>query len=141
MILTMRSVFLPALSLALCATLTASATPIQHRTHASAIHAATTHTSVKRASTHTTSKHSKTHVTKAAARPTLAMDHDRATAIQTALIKQGYLSGEASGTWDAQSMAAMQKLQGDNGWQTKIVPDSRALIKLGLGPTGTTHPN
>jgi hypothetical protein len=29
----------------------------------------------------------------------------------------------------------MQKLQGDMGWQTKITPDSRALIKLGLGPT------
>jgi hypothetical protein len=28
----------------------------------------------------------------------------------------------------------MQKFQGDNGWQTKITPDSRALIKLGLGP-------
>ena len=32
------------------------------------------------------------------------------------------------------SVAAMQKMQGDNGWQTKITPDSRALIKLGLGP-------
>jgi hypothetical protein len=69
------------------------------------------------------------------------MDHERAAAIQTALIKQGYLSGEASGTWDSQSMAAMQKLQSDNGWQTKIVPDSRALIKLGLGPTTTASPN
>jgi hypothetical protein len=28
----------------------------------------------------------------------------------------------------------MQKLQEDNGWQTRITPDSRALIKLGLGP-------
>jgi hypothetical protein len=28
----------------------------------------------------------------------------------------------------------MQKLQADNGWQTKLVPDSRAIIKLGLGP-------
>ena len=28
----------------------------------------------------------------------------------------------------------MQKLQADNGWQTKMIPDSRALIKLGLGP-------
>jgi hypothetical protein len=27
----------------------------------------------------------------------------------------------------------MEKLQGDNGWQTKLVPDSRAIIKLGLG--------
>ncbi len=89
---------------------------------------------------HASSRHAKSHV-KAAAKPTLAMDHDRAAAIQTALIKQGYLSGEASGTWDSQSMAAMQKLQYDNGWQTKIVPDSRALIKLGLGPTSTANPN
>jgi hypothetical protein len=29
----------------------------------------------------------------------------------------------------------MQKLQADNGWQTKLVPDSRAIIKLGLGPS------
>jgi hypothetical protein len=28
----------------------------------------------------------------------------------------------------------MTKLQSANGWQTKLVPDSRALIKLGLGP-------
>ena len=28
----------------------------------------------------------------------------------------------------------MQKYQADNGWQNKNVPDSRALIKLGLGP-------
>ncbi len=137
----MRPVLLPALSLALCATLTASATPIQHKTHTSAMRATTTHTNVRRAPAHTTSNHSKTHVTKTAAKPTLAMDHDRAAAIQTALIKQGYLSGEASGTWDSQSMAAMQKLQSDNGWQTKIVPDSRALIKLGLGPTTTASPN
>jgi siroheme synthase len=135
MILTMRPVLLPALSLALCAALTASATPLQHKTHASAIRATSTHTSSRHAS-----KHSKAHA-KPAARPTLAMDHDRASAIQTALIKQGYLSGDASGVWDAQSMAAMQKLQSDNGWQTRIVPDSRALIKLGLGPTSTANPN
>jgi len=28
----------------------------------------------------------------------------------------------------------MQKFQEDNGWQTKLIPDSRAIIKLGLGP-------
>jgi hypothetical protein len=61
------------------------------------------------------------------------MDPDRATQIQTALIKQGYLSGSPTGVWDAQSVAAMQKMQADNGWQTKFTPDSRALIKLGLG--------
>ena len=66
------------------------------------------------------------------------MDTDRATQIQTALIKSGYLTGEPTGTWDSESVAAMQKLQGDNGWQTKITPDSRALIKLGLGPQSDT---
>ncbi len=69
--------------------------------------------------------------------PVSSMSPERATQIQTALIARGYLSGEPSGTWDASSMAAMQKLQGDNGWQTKLVPDSRALIKLGLGPGST----
>jgi hypothetical protein len=63
-----------------------------------------------------------------------AIDDVRATQIQTALIKAGYLSGQPSGHWDAASQAAMEKLQSDNRWQTKLVPDSRALIKLGLGP-------
>lgn len=68
----------------------------------------------------------------AAPRPR-AMDDQRATEIQTALVKAGYLT-EVTGHWDSSSQAAMQKLQGDNGWQTKLIPDSRALIKLGLGP-------
>jgi peptidoglycan hydrolase-like protein with peptidoglycan-binding domain len=62
------------------------------------------------------------------------IDDTRATQIQTSLIKSGYLSGEASGHWDAGTEAAMQKFQSDNGWQTKLIPDSRAIIKLGLGP-------
>jgi hypothetical protein len=34
----------------------------------------------------------------------------------------------------------MQKFQEDNGWQTKLIPDSRAIIKLGLGPEqDSTH--
>lgn len=62
------------------------------------------------------------------------IDNGRATEIQQALIKAGYLNGDPSGHWDSSTEAAMQKLQSDNGWQTKLVPDSRALIKLGLGP-------
>src|SRR5487761_1531090 len=62
------------------------------------------------------------------------IDPQRATEIQQALIREHYLSGDATGNWDADSQAAMQKFQADNGWQTKITPDSRALIKLGLGP-------
>lgn len=85
-------------------------------------------TATKRAAAHGKASHAK-----ATARP-ISMDSDRATQIQSALIREGYLTGEPTGTWDAQSAAAMQKLQSDNGWQTKIVPDSRAIIKLGLGP-------
>lgn len=66
------------------------------------------------------------------------MDSERATQIQTALIAHGYLTGTPTGTWDEQSQAAMVKLQADNHWQTKLVPDSRAIIKLGLGPDTTT---
>ncbi len=69
------------------------------------------------------------------------IEPQRATELQTALIKSGYLTGQPSGTWDAQSAAAMQKLQADNGWQTKLVPDSRAIIKLGLGPAHDTVPD
>lgn len=63
-----------------------------------------------------------------------AIDDARAAQIQTALVRAGYLSSDPSGHWDSSSEAAMQKLQADNGWQTKMIPDSRALIKLGLGP-------
>ena len=31
----------------------------------------------------------------------------------------------------------MQQYQSDHGWQTKLMPDSRALISLGLGPNHT----
>ena len=78
---------------------------------------------------------SRTHHVERAAFP--SMSSERATEIQTALIQRGYLSGEPTGSWDAASHTAMQKLQSDNGWQTKLVPDSRALIKLGLGPNST----
>lgn len=70
-----------------------------------------------------------------------SIDDERATQIQQALIKAGYLTGQPSGHWDAASAAAMEKVQADNGWQTKLVPDSRALIKLGLGPnTASVEP-
>jgi len=63
------------------------------------------------------------------------IDSERAQAIQEALIREHYLSGEASGTWNQASEDAMRRFQADNGWQSKTVPDSRALIKLGLGPS------
>jgi Putative peptidoglycan binding domain len=64
----------------------------------------------------------------------MKIDATRAREIQEALIREHYLDGTPSGTWDAKSQKAMQRFQVDNGWQSKSVPDSRALIKLGLGP-------
>jgi peptidoglycan hydrolase-like protein with peptidoglycan-binding domain len=61
------------------------------------------------------------------------MDAKRVRQIQEALVREHYLT-KASGKWDVRTQQAMQKYQSDNGWQSKVVPDSRALIKLGLGP-------
>jgi hypothetical protein len=63
------------------------------------------------------------------------IDSERAQAIQEALIREHYLRGEATGTWNQASEEAMRRYQADHGWQSKTVPDSRALIKLGLGPS------
>jgi Putative peptidoglycan binding domain len=62
-----------------------------------------------------------------------AIEPARVTEIQQALIREHYLDGEANGQWDAKTQGAMQKFQADQGWQTKLMPDSRALKKLGLG--------
>ncbi|HEX3819106.1 MAG TPA: peptidoglycan-binding domain-containing protein [Candidatus Sulfotelmatobacter sp.] len=63
------------------------------------------------------------------------IDPQRAQEIQQALVRDHYLTGEPTGTWDSASEEAMRRYQADNGWQNKTVPDSRALIKLGLGPS------
>ncbi len=63
------------------------------------------------------------------------IDSERAQKIQEALIREHYLSGEPTGAWNPESEAAMRRYQADHGWQNKTVPDSRALIKLGLGPS------
>jgi hypothetical protein len=84
-------------------------------------------------STHRTSKTSKkakkTHV-----RGQAAIDEQRARQIQEALVREHYMNGEPSGTWDDATQQALRRYQADQGWQNKTVPDSRALIRLGLGP-------
>jgi Putative peptidoglycan binding domain len=89
----------------------------------------TTHTS-------SSSKHHSKTATKSASRShgQRGIDQERTREIQTALIQQHYLSGEPTGVWDQSTKDALTKFQADNGWQTKLTPDSRALIKLGLGP-------
>lgn len=63
-----------------------------------------------------------------------AIDGERVREIQQALIREHYLKGEPSGKWDATTQLAIRRYQSDQGWQTKTIPDSRALIRLGLGP-------
>ena len=62
------------------------------------------------------------------------IDAQRTLEIQEALIREHYLDGKASGTWNTATEQAMQRYQADNNWQSKTTPDARALIKLGLGP-------
>ena len=107
------------ISLPAAASTAASATVPRHNTSSATVR-----------KTHTSSRsRSKKHV-----RGQQAIDANRARQIQTALIRDHYLDGQPTGTWDARTKAAMVKYQADNGWQTKKVPDARAIIKLGLGP-------
>jgi len=71
------------------------------------------------------------------------IDQERTREIQDALIRQHYLTGEPTGNWDQDTKDALVRYQAENGWQTKVTPDSRALIKLGLGPdkTGLLNPD
>ncbi len=69
------------------------------------------------------------------------IDPERASQIQSALIREKYMTGTPSGQWDADTETAMLKYQSDHGWQTKLTPDSRALISLGLGPAQDPKPS
>jgi hypothetical protein len=116
----------------------ASAAPAKK--HPTSGHRATSHTS-SRTSSSTSTKSKRSHGRKGSKqapkrkRGQQAIDSTRAHQIQEALIREHYMQGEPSGTWDAATQAAMQRYQADQGWQSKQIPDSRALIKLGLGPS------
>lgn len=121
---------------------TKTTTHKHHKTTTKAPASATKSSSGKSTSTKSTGK---THTASAGKRssrkkPTRTrgqqkIDSERVQAIQAALIREHYLSGEATGTWNQASEEAMRRYQADQGWQSKTVPDSRALIKLGLGPS------
>jgi hypothetical protein len=94
-----------------------------------------TKSAVKPASATKSKTHSGKRSRRKRVRGQLKIDSERAQAIQEALIREHYLKGEATGTWNQASEEAMRRYQADHGWQSKTVPDSRALIKLGLGPS------
>jgi len=120
--------FRASLAFLICAALCvapAFATPTHKKSSSS--HASSTHHSGKSKKASAKSRHKKLHGQQ-------GIDTARATEIQQALIREHYMTGEPNGQWDATTMAAMQKYQADQGWQTKLMPDSRAIKKLGLGP-------
>ena len=105
------------------------------RTRATSRRAASSHnTSLHRASVSHASRRRRSRHRRATVTGQRVIDSQRATEIQQALIQAHYLNGSPTGQWDTETQAAMVKYQTDNGWQSKITPDSRALIKLGLGP-------
>lgn len=64
-------------------------------------------------------------------------DAERAREIQEALAREGYLTSKPSGKWDAATSDAFSRFQRDKGLPVTGKPESRALIKLGLG--GPNH--
>jgi len=97
-------------------------------------HSATSAPKHKAHTAGTSSRHGKKSKPVSSRRGQQKIDGERTHQIQEALIREHYLQGEPSGKWDASTEEALRKMQADNGWQNKTVPDSRALIKLGLGP-------
>jgi peptidoglycan hydrolase-like protein with peptidoglycan-binding domain len=56
--------------------------------------------------------------------------------IQQALIREGYLQGDANGQWDTRTHDAMFHYQTVNGFPATGLPEAKSLMKLGLG----SHP-
>jgi hypothetical protein len=111
------------------------ATAKKKTTSSSKAHHSTSSTGKTSSKTHTASGKRSSRKKSARARGQQKIDGERAQAIQEALIRTHYLSGDATGTWNQASEEAMRRYQADHGWQSKTVPDSRALISLGLGPS------
>jgi hypothetical protein len=132
------SVFIPAASTGQAASDgTAAKKPTAQQQSAAKPRPPLADTAKSASATHTTSPrhHSSRGKKSSRVRGQKKIDPERARTIQEALIREHYLSGEPTGEWNQASEDAMRRYQGDHGWQTKEVPDSRALISLGLGPS------
>ena len=114
---------------------TATATTSQTKSTKSTKSSSSSHKSSKSStSAKTSSSKSKKKSAKATSHGQHTIDQERTLEIQQALVREHYLSGEPTGKWDQDTKDALLRIQAENGWQTKLTPDSRALIKLGLGP-------
>jgi peptidoglycan hydrolase-like protein with peptidoglycan-binding domain len=59
---------------------------------------------------------------------------ERVREIQQALKDAGYFEPEPHGKYDEATQEAMRRYQADNGFPASGLPESRTLMKLGLGP-------
>jgi hypothetical protein len=118
----------------LCGLLCLSATAVASTTSSNKS-AKTASPSSSKSTTHKKRSRTKTKSKTSKKRGQKAIESERAEQIQKALIRERYMEGEPSGKWDDATQAALRRYQADQGWQSKSVPDSRALIKLGLGPS------
>lgn len=131
-------ILIASLAIPAAATTAKSSTAKTTNSKTSTAKASTTHKKTSSKSTHSaSSKHAKKTTTakkswKSKGQKTIASDRTRE--IQEALIREHYMTGEANGVWDTRTQDAMRSFQAKQGWQSKVLPDSRALIKLGLGP-------
>ncbi len=64
----------------------------------------------------------------------LKMQPERATEIQQALFRAGYLNQEPTGVYDDATRNAMRRFQTENGFPATGLPEAKSLMKLGLGP-------
>ena len=126
----LRPLLVAALSLLITGVATATTTSHPAKSSSNSHKSSKSSKSGKTASSTSTKKKSG----KSTAHGQRGIDQARTTQIQEALIREHYLTGEPTGNWDQSTKDALARFQGTNGWQTKSVPDSRALIKLGLGP-------
>jgi len=69
-------------------------------------------------------------------RARLHLQPERVQEIQQALIREGYLQGDASGQWDSRTHDAMLRYQTEHGFPATGLPEAKPLMKLGLG----SHP-
>ena len=94
-------------------------------------HGTTSHNPQRRS---TTASNSRTHTLTGQQRlARLHLQPARVAEIQQALIREGYLQGDANGMWDGRTHDAMMRYQTMYGFPATGLPEAKSLMKLGLG--------
>jgi peptidoglycan hydrolase-like protein with peptidoglycan-binding domain len=80
-----------------------------------------------------TTTHKRKHYAKHQPPGQKAPTSDRISEIQSALAREGYYQGDATGKFDSSTLAALEKFQSANGLDSSGKLDAATLQKLGLG--------